>query len=194
MKSVNVYFMSLLIGSMALSSCGKNEVVENENEVPEGIDNIVSFQAQLNAPSRATDTKFDANDQIGVFAVASSGSNDKGIIADRGNYADNVKYTYDGTKFTSANGIEIEEDGQEYFYHAIYPYTSTASSSFNFRVQDDQRGDNYTLSDLCTAHTGATSSTLVQLNFSHRLSKVIVNLTGNNWPSGDRLLTIKMPK
>lgn len=86
MKSVNVYFMSLLIGSMALSSCGKNEVVENENEVPEGIDNIVSFQAQLNAPSRATDTKFDANDQIGVFAVASSGSNDKGIIADRGNY------------------------------------------------------------------------------------------------------------
>lgn len=194
MKSVNVYFMSLLIGSMALSSCGKNEVVENENEVPEGIDNIVSFQAQLNAPSRATDTKFDANDQIGVFAVASSGSNDKGIIADRGNYADNVKYTYDGTKFTSANGIEIEEDGQEYFYHAIYPYTSTASSSFNFRVQDDQRGDNYTLSDLCTAHTGATSSTLVQLNFSHRLSKVIVNLTGNNWPSGDRLLTIKNAK
>ena len=56
MKSVNVYFMSLLIGSIALSSCGKNEVVENENEVPEGIDNIVSFQAQLNAPSRATDT------------------------------------------------------------------------------------------------------------------------------------------
>jgi hypothetical protein len=194
MKSVNVYFMSLLIGSMALSSCGKNEVVENENEVPEGIDNIVSFQAQLNAPSRATDTKFDANDQIGVFAVASSGSNDKGIIADRGNYADNVKYTYDGTKFTSANGIEIEEDGQEYFYHAVYPYTSAASSAFNFRVQDDQRGDNYTLSDLCTAHTGATSSTLVQLNFSHRLSKVIVNLTGNNWPSGDRLLTIKNAK
>lgn len=194
MRKINVYFMSLLLGGMAFSSCTKSEVTENESGTSEEISNVVSFQAQLNAPSRATDTKFDAYDQIGVFAVASSGSNDKGVIANRGNYADNVKYTYDGTKFTSSNGIEIEEDGQEYFYHAVYPYTSAASSTFNFRVQDDQRGDNYTLSDLCTAHTAATSSTLVQLNFSHRLSKVIVNLIGNNWPAGDRLLTIKNAK
>ena len=152
MRKINVYFMSLLLGGMAFSSCTKSEVTENESGTSEEVSNVVSFQAQLNAPSRATDTKFDAYDQIGVFAVASSGSNDKGVIANRGNYADNVKYTYDGTKFTSSNGIEIEEDGQEYFYHAVYPYTSAASSTFNFRVQDDQRGDNYTLSDLCTAH------------------------------------------
>lgn len=179
---------------LALNSCAKAEVEEdndgNENpdvEVPEG---TVSFSAGINAPSRATDTKFDVSDEIGVFAVKSNGNDLKGILQSSGNYADNVKYTYNGTKFTSNNGIKIEDDGTKYFYHAVYPYTASARDEFSFDVKNDQSGNNYTMSDLCTAHTAATSQTSVDLKFSHRLSKVVVNLTGNNWPSGDYKLKL----
>jgi hypothetical protein len=53
MRKINVYFMSLLLGGMAFSSCTKSEVTENESGTSEEISNVVSFQAQLNAPSRA---------------------------------------------------------------------------------------------------------------------------------------------
>ena len=192
MKKLKSYLIPVLLGGMVCSSCGKTEVEDDDSSIiPE---NVVSFEAQLSGLSRATDTKFDSGDQISVFAVVADESGGKGVISDRGNYADNVKYTYDGSKFTSNNGIEIDEDGTEYFYHAVYPYTSSAASRFNFEVASDQQGDNYTLSDLCTAHSTATSSTLVELNFSHRLSKVIVTLEGNNWPSGDKSLTINQTK
>ena len=179
---------------LALNSCAKAEINGNEpdNEEPgiEQKDYFVSFSAEINAPSRATDTKFDVQDNIGVFAVKSNGNDNKGILLSSGNYADNVKYTYNGSKFTSSNGIEIEEDGTKYYYHAVYPYTSNASDNFMFSVKQDQTGDNYTLSDLCTAHSSATSSKLVDLKFSHRLSKLIINLEGSNWPSGDYTLKL----
>ncbi|MCR8872945.1 fimbrillin family protein [Phocaeicola barnesiae] len=200
MKAFNRYVVPLFLASMALLSCGKDKVVEDEEiEIPGGGDfypdngNTVSFEAQLGDLSRATDTSFDTGDQIGVFAVVADGTSDKGVIAERGNYADNVRYTYNGSKFTSGNGISIEE-GDQYFYHAVYPYVSSAAASFSFTVKNDQRGENYTLSDLCTAQSIATSATLVQLNFSHRLSKVIVNMAGTNWPSGDRKLTLNNPR
>ena len=181
-------------GIIALNSCTKAEIDENDpdNENPdiEQKDNFVSFSAEINAPSRATDTKFDIQDNIGVFAVKSNGNDNKGIILSSGNYADNVKYTYNGSRFTSSNGIEIDEDGTKYYYHAVYPYTTDASDNFMFSIKQDQTGKNYTLSDLCTAHTSATSSKLVDLKFRHRLSKLIVNLEGGNWPSGDYTLKL----
>lgn len=186
---------SFILGVMAcasivsLNSCSKAEVSNEEPDidVPDTGDKgkFVSFSADINSLSRASDTKFDTNDNIGVFAVESNGNDSKGIILSSGNYADNVKYTYNGSKFTSSNGIEIEDDGTKYYYHAVYPYTSGASDVFDFSVKEDQRNDNYTLSDLCTAHSSATSAQMVDLKFSHRLSKLIINLEGNNWPSGD---------
>ncbi|MDO3390408.1 fimbrillin family protein [Bacteroides sp. ET489] len=186
--------MIAFAGILALNSCTKAEIDDNEsgNENPdiEQKDDFVSFSAEINPLSRATDTKFDVQDNIGVFAVKSNGNDNKGIIQSSGNYADNVKYTYNGSRFTSSNGIEIEEDGTQYYYHAVYPYTADASDYFMFSIKSDQTGDNYTLSDLCTAHTAATSSKLVDLKFSHRLSKLIVNLEGSNWPSGDYTLKL----
>lgn len=168
MKAFNRYVVPLFLASMALLSCGKDKVVEDEEiEIPGGGDfypdngNTVSFEAQLGDLSRATDTSFDTGDQIGVFAVVADGTSDKGVIAERDNYADNVRYTYNGSKFTSGNGISIEE-GDQYFYHAVYPYVSSAAASFSFTVKNDQRGENYTLSDLCTAQSIATSATLFQ--------------------------------
>lgn len=180
------FMMSLLLGSMAWTSC----TTDGDGD---SITKTVTFEAKIGAMSRATDTSFDKGDEIGVFAVLSQNGDSKGYIASSGNYADNVRYTYDGTKFIASDGI-IPQNGDSYFYHAVYPYSYGMNDFFLFSVKEDQRGDNYTLSDLCTAHTAATAETSVSLNFGHRLSRIIVNLEGNNWPSGEQVLTLRSPK
>lgn len=165
----------------AMTACSSNE--SEEPNVPQQ-EVTVRFEADIESLARATDTHFDANDAIGVFGVLADGNDSKGVIAPSGNYADNVRYVYNGTQFTSANGIEQPQDGNKVYYHAVYPYASNASAQFTFTIQANQSGDGYTHSDLLTASTEATDAALVPLKFSHRLSKLIINLQGDNWPSG----------
>lgn len=195
MNKCMLFVMSLLLCTMTFVSCNREVLqVDDENiDYPTVSKNKVLIWANLGEMSRATDTKFDYLDEIGVFAVLAGESDNKGFISDKGNYADNVRYIYDGTKFSSNQGIVLHNTTDKYFYHAVYPYTAVAASSFLFSVQSDQRGEGYTNSDLCTAHSSPTSSNLVHLDFDHRLSKIIVNLEGTNWPSGDLNLTIKKP-
>lgn len=189
-----IYFciMSLLLSSVIWTSCTTDGDVDFDGGLDAG-QSSVSFQAKIGPMSRATDTRFDIGDEISVYAVLAQSGDNKGYLESSGNYADNIRYTYNGTKFTSTEGI-VPQSGEKYFYHAVYPYSIIASDFFLFSVKEDQRGVNYTKSDLCTAHTAATSATSVQLNFGHRLSKIIVNLEGSNWPSGDQVLTLQSPK
>lgn len=183
--------LSLMLSAVTWTSCTTDGTVDFDN--PLGLENFtVSFEASLGEMTRATDTSFDTGDAISVFSVRAEDGDNKGYLLSEGNFADNVKYTYDGTKFTATEGI-IPVAGEKYFYHAVYPYTASASDFFLFTVKSDQRGSNYTKSDLCTAHSIATSSRSVQLNFGHRLSKLVVNLEGSNWPAGDRRLTLSSP-
>lgn len=152
---------------------------------------IVSFLPSLTAMTRATDTQFEAGDRIGVFAVKASADDNRAILANKGgNYADNVVYSYSGGKFTATNGIEIPGDAK-LFYTAVYPYTSTAANVFTFDVNENQStAAAYTASDLCTASTEATDAKEVELKFSHRLSKIIINLTGDGWTGNN--ISVKM--
>ncbi|WP_300814093.1 fimbrillin family protein [uncultured Bacteroides sp.] len=185
------YFYGMLVAAaMMTTSCGSDSANESENTLPSQGESSVYFEATINPLSRATDTQFDSGDAIGVFGVLSTGNDNKGIIAASGNYADNVRYAYDGNKFTSAAAIEKPENGDKVYYHAVYPYTSNAKNQYEFTIASDQRGSGYTNSDLCTANTTATDETLVSLKFNHRLSKMIINLQGDNWPSGDMGLSL----
>ena len=153
-------------------------------------DGTVNFIGYLNPMSRATDTNFEKNDRIGVYAVKATDGDSRGVIANSGNAADNVPYSFDGSKFIPvANGIKKPE-GYKYFYTAIYPYLSNAGATFDFSVQKDQRThSNYTTSDLCTAYTSATDQANVDLKFNHRLSRIIVNITGDGW-GGDNISVV----
>ncbi len=183
-----------LLLSLAVISCNDDNKIEPvDPNKPEETDSFVNFTPIVTAPSKATETAFEAGDAIGVFAVLSSGNDNKGIIAANGNYADNVKYIYSGEKFIAAGDgiIKPENDGKAY-YHAVYPYSSSAKHSFQFSVNANQEDySRYTGSDLMTASTAATSEQLVALKFSHRLSLLEINLAGDNWPTGAMTLTLK---
>lgn len=135
----------------------------------------IQFVATLQSPARATETTFENGDAISVFAVESTNGN-QGYLASSGNYASNVKYTYNGSRFTSTNPIEKPVDDQ-LTYFAVYPYTSAASNIFTFSVNTNQRTKaNYTLSDLCTATSASVSTSTVDLPFRHRLSLLSITL------------------
>lgn len=137
----------------------------------------VSFSSCL-LESRATDTSFDRNDKISVFAMIDDGYNILGNIDDY-TYARNVPYYYNGSKFTAmSEGIELKNKNDKLFYYAIYPYNSNIEKEFTFECQKDQTDySNYTLSDLMVASTDESSNAqLVDLKFYHILSKAVVNL------------------
>ena len=188
------YLLLLMLGGLTATSCSSGSDGDDEPLTPpKATAEYISFAPTINALSRASETQFDQGDAIGVFAVKSSGSDNKGIIADNGNYADNVKYAYNGTKFTASGaGIEKPSDGTKVYYHAVYPYTSGAKNKFTFTVNSNQDSyANHTASDLLTASTAATGEQLVDLKFDHRLSMIMLELDGGNWPSGSMTMTMK---
>lgn len=199
MKRFALTTMGLALLLLGACTSGSNE--ETEPEVPptptpepeptEVVSTVVQFIPHLQAMTRATDTKFENGDRIGVFAVESSGSDNRAIISDYGNYAQNTPYQYDGNRFIpSSTGIELKDDVKIY-YTAVYPYQQNCKNSFDFSVKSDQSDEtNYSQSDLCTASTGATNEKVVDLQFSHRLSRIIVNLSGTGWSSSD--ITVKL--
>lgn len=148
-----------------------------------GQDKGISFTSSINPLTKATSSNFESDDAISVFGVEEKDSNTIGKLYSS-NYADNIKYIYSGSHFSSSPPITYPEDGNKLFFYAIYPYQSSAASTFTFKVNDDQSSsNNYTQSDLMTATTAATSDLIPDLKFSHRLSNIILNVTFEQAPT-----------
>ena len=171
--------LMLAMASAALvASCSSN----GEEVRPDQKQESVSFTASMKTLSRATETSFEENDQIIVYAVKDEGNGTE--LKASGNYANYVKYTYRGNKFVNDQGIvRPTEFGVRYF--AMYPNTITAVPTFRFTVRTSQGASGqYTMSDLCTAVSDVTTAKEVNLLFSHRLSRVVVNLQGEALGTG----------
>lgn len=161
-----------------VASCSSN----GEEVRPDQKQESVSFTASMKTLSRATETSFEENDQIIVYAVKDEGNGTE--LKASGNYANYVKYTYRGNKFVNDQGIvRPTEFGVRYF--AMYPNTITSVPTFRFNVKTAQGASGqYTMSDLCTAVSDVTTAKEVNLIFSHRLSHVVVNLQGEALGTG----------
>lgn len=151
----------------------------------------VSFTASLAAFTRSTETTFESGDRIGVFAMEVNPGDNRAIIADQGNFASNIPYVYNGSRFVGSGASIKKETGKKLFYAAIYPYVNLAANSFEFDVQSNQSTPtSYAASDLSTATTEATDATTVGLNFIHRMAKVVLNLSGTGWTGNN--ISVKM--
>ncbi|MDO3390407.1 fimbrillin family protein [Bacteroides sp. ET489] len=149
----------------------------SEVEQPEHSPEYITFSPAVTV-SRATDTAFDRNDKISVFAEIDNGYNTSGSIGSNP-YAHNVPYSYNGSKFIAmSEGIELEHADDKLFYYAVYPYSADMQREFTFLCKHDQSDyTDYTLSDLMVAYNDeSTSSQSVSLKFIHILSKAVVNL------------------
>lgn len=183
---MNKRLILMLLCPLMIVACNKQ--VPEKKPVPEQSEpqkEGISFKGIIKPMSRATDNGFETGDAIGVFAVEKTTGNMSGRLMSS-NYADNVKYVYSNGLFSGATSvIEQPTDKPLMFYKAVYPYSSDLRNEFSFAVGSDQsNSSSYTMSDLMTADTEATTEVTPHLVFSHKLSNIIINLKYEEKPGG----------
>lgn len=158
-------FLFGIVAAMLATACTEEESF-NQIASGEGIQFISSVA------SRATDTSFEADDEIGISMYAN------GAFATG---ATNVKYTTaDGTTFTGAEITwEAAGDAATADFIGVYPYKkgSISDGKYSFTLSDDDE-NKLSENDVMYAYTPNVSNGIgtVSLNFKHKLVKVVMNV------------------
>ena len=142
-----------------------------------GREDQMRFEPSL-PQTKASDSAFEAGDSFGIYAVEYEGSHPAPLQIS-GNWANNSKSTFDGSKWTVAPPIYWKDDSK-FDVFAYYPYIAEPNSvdDLAFNVLSDQRQEGFTQSDLMWAKAQGVSRTdgAVKLNFRHKLSRLDINL------------------
>ncbi len=137
--------------------------------------------------TKASDSAFESGDAFGVYAVEYNGAAPAPLQIS-GNWANNAKSAFDGTKWTVTPPIWWKDEAK-FDVFAYYPYNENPKSVDNylFEVQTDQRQQGYTLSDLMWASAKGVvqSGGAIPLNFKHKLSRLDINLIKGEDFEGD---------
>ncbi len=172
MKSTGNYLLMALVAMTACTACSKDEENGTWNEINDGeIQLMMLYPGQH---TRVTETAFEKNDSIGVFVTASDAALQLG-----GNEVNNEAFLYNGSSWTSARKVYWNKGTHNVY--AYYPYSKTVNDveNYAFSVQSDQSTtQGYALSDFLWASKMAVegSESPVAMQFSHRLSNVVVQL------------------
>lgn len=150
-----------------LCSCTEELQGETENTGSQEL----TFTTAINLPTKATDTDFVENDTISVSAFDELGE----LVKDA------ASYTHNGTLFASTDPTDpiiYSTDSETYTFYAAYPAQSSLQTSLDFYAQTDQSVDGaFEASDLLFA-TITSSDRTPELSFYHKMSSIVVNITG----------------
>ena len=177
-------FILSAMAALVMSGCTKSddEITPTSNEM--------KFAAEYPA-TRATATAFESGDAMGVYVSQYDGEVAAPLQVS-GNYANNVKSTFDGTKWVNSPAIYWADGKFDVF--AYYPYDKPASvDEYKFSVALDQSTEEttealggYEASDFLWAKAaGVSRMDAVPLTFKHRMSKLVVNLVKGEDYTGD---------
>lgn len=176
--------MLSVIVALVISSCSKND----EEFIP--VSNLMQFVVEYPS-SRATASAFETGDAIGVYVLQYDGETTSSLQVS-GNYANNVKSTFNGTNWINSPAIYWDEGKFDVF--AYYPYDKpTSVDEYNFSVALDQSTvetaealSGYEASDFLWAKaTSVSKMDAVPLTFKHGLSKLVINLVKGDDYEGD---------
>ena len=146
--------------------------------------NVMTFRiAHSGETTRATDTAFEQDDRVGIFITQKDAP-----LEVSGNYVNNAALTLDGSLWKPERIIYW--DGGTYDIYGYYPYLSTISSADNlpFSVATDQSTpEGYEASDFLWAQApnASASDKAVALTFSHRMSRILIQLVKGEDYEGD---------
>ena len=158
--------MGLTFG-LLLSGCN------DEESLGTGKGTGVRFTSYM-VESRATDTAWEAGDEIGVYMQnAASASGYQKINVKYANSADNVN------TFTSESPIEYSGNESTVNFMAVYPYsTSVTTGTYTFTLGNENLSKN----DIMYASTPSVAAGTqdVTLEFKHKLTKIVLQITNED--------------
>lgn len=172
MRKWNYIWMAALL----LASCDKAEEIAVD-------DGSIRFVMQYPSATRATETSFEQGDKIGLFLTEYTGETPAPLQIS-GNWANNVAATLEGTEWVTAKKIFWSDNRMDaYGYYPYMSLTSVDEQPFSIALDQstERTGDQlggYEASDFLWAKTeGVDQSTeAVTLQFSHRCSKLVIQL------------------
>ena len=177
------FLISILLLAAACSKSGT--MVEDDSQI--------RFDLGFSGQTRVMANAFESGDVTGLYMTEYDGSNKPAPLLVSGNAVNNALLKFDGTSWTTSPTLYWDK-GVKYDVYGYYPYASPSSvEEYNFSVATDQttlRTGNalggYEASDFLWAkQTGVKYPNVVRLTFSHRMSRLVVNLVKGKDFEGD---------
>ncbi len=175
-----IFFLSMLI----LAACSKSGTTVEEP---------IRFDLGFSGQTRVMANAFESGDVTGLYMTEYDGSNKPTSLQVSGNAVNNAALRFDGSVWTTSPTLYWDK-GVKYDVYGYYPYASHSSvDEYRFSVATDQttlRTGNvlggYEASDFLWAkQTGVKYPDVVKLTFSHRMSRLVVNLVKGKDFEGD---------
>ena len=175
-----------LFAILLLAACSKSNVAVGDGPA------AVRFNLVYPSQTKASANAFESGDITGIYMTEYSGGVASPLQVS-GNAVNNAAITFDGASWTS-NPKLFWDKGVKYDVYGYYPYGKPASvDDYSFSVAADQstkEGDGtlggYEASDFLWAKTeGVTYPDVVNLTFSHKMSRLVVKLVKGSDFEGD---------
>ena len=156
--------------------------------VEEGMPINIASTYPVAANTRAViDNGFVSGDAVGVFVVDYDSDGNPGTLALKGERAGNIRFTYDGSKWTANYQLYWKNSSTPADFYGYYPYDMYMESPTNYAFSVSRRQDSdasttgaagYEASDLLRAKTEKVSPTTetINLQYKHLMAGVTVTL------------------
>lgn len=170
--------MLLFLGAIILASCSNSD----ELIIPSAEGRQAKFHATIGkVKTRASGTKWDANDAIGIYALGTGKALSTANIYDN---KSNVKYITatagtDGNFVaeSKAKAIVLPEDGAKLDFIAYYPHHTNITADYKYEFNVGTQTNPASIDLLYAKATGASKAQAsVPLAFNHKLSLVTIDL------------------
>lgn len=177
-KKIRGHFPILFGYCLFMATACINEIPSENPEIQEG-DIPITFSVQIEKPAtKITDNLFDANDQIGLYALISGDD----MAGER--YIDNLLLTCgEDNELIPDKDVYYPEGDYTLDFIAYYPYNPEGAekgkATIPVSIQPNQEdAADYSASDFLTATKDGVSGSkkTVSLDFKHRLTKLKINL------------------
>ena len=190
-----------ITGAIALISaisCSLNEpafdpVVEDTEKKPI----VISGSINQEYATRANDSGFCNGDVVGIYVVDYDG-NTPGVLQNKGNRADNVRFTFDESSYKWVPAYEIywKDKNTHIDLYGYYPWGSPEDvENYTFEVEKNQNQEaengllgGYEASDFLWGKSAdnAPTANIIRLGFNHKMASVRVSLVeGDGFAEGE---------
>ena len=168
-------FWMIIVALLALVSCQKLAT----NDVPGKMSIHYIHPCYM---TKATATAFESGDKIGLYVVETPAP-----LQVSGNYVNNLEATYNGTQWTGDTGLKWPSTTSVCDIYAYYPFMEVSSiTAAPFSVLLDQSAGIGACDFLWgKAAEQAYTTDAIPLQFSHKLSKITLNLVKGPDYAGD---------
>lgn len=132
--------------------------------------------------SKVTDSAFESGDKVGLYVVETPAP-----LQVSGNYVNNLKATYNGSQWTGESGLKWPTTSSVCDIYGYYPFMDvTTITAAPFSVLLDQSAG-YGACDFLWGKVASQAYTTdpIPLQFSHKLSKITLNLVKGSDYTGD---------